>query len=335
MGSLLELTKASASLFWKISVTDNEYTITYGNIGTAGKSIHKSCDDHTSAEAMALKLMQSKLNKGYVKVNLSQPNNVKKPGWFEILAQRVLKAYESAILSLDRGHYTSIRLTYRDDGFGLGLNQGDQNKNWEWIDLSISDTQEKILSFYSFVDDEDYETNQPSWPHNESDCCYLEGLLASVALGKAYLALRQNTEFDTHLSSITHLYIDADDRQDLPFTHYYATKELRKKVISQYVAYPDNQQLILDLWGDQLNGNGVKFLMDLDIKYTKQTDSDLVQLNTAYKKAKDLFSYYQEQMAIDLLKPQVEALSVKKLEKYNLILEKCNALLAKCDKDLK
>ncbi len=58
--------------FWKIAVSGNTHTVTYGRAGSAGMSKTKSFDDAGLALKDAEKLVKSKIKKGYVDLEIAQ-----------------------------------------------------------------------------------------------------------------------------------------------------------------------------------------------------------------------------------------------------------------------
>jgi len=51
--------------FWQIAVAENSYTVSYGRIGTAGQSLHKTYDTAYQCRIAAEKIIQEKIAKGY------------------------------------------------------------------------------------------------------------------------------------------------------------------------------------------------------------------------------------------------------------------------------
>lgn len=62
----LEFIEGTSSKFWRVETEGNMMTITYGKIGTAGKSDSKALPSADAAEKEALKQANSKIKKGYV-----------------------------------------------------------------------------------------------------------------------------------------------------------------------------------------------------------------------------------------------------------------------------
>lgn len=65
MKHYLELKDKKSSKFWMISLDGDAHTITYGKIGTNGRSNTKHFDSEQDASASARKALASKLKKGY------------------------------------------------------------------------------------------------------------------------------------------------------------------------------------------------------------------------------------------------------------------------------
>lgn len=65
MTHYLEFKDDKSSKFWMITVDGNTHTVTYGKIGSDGKSTTKEFDSSTEATSSAQKLLESKLKKGY------------------------------------------------------------------------------------------------------------------------------------------------------------------------------------------------------------------------------------------------------------------------------
>ncbi|MGE0328466.1 MAG: WGR domain-containing protein [Polyangiaceae bacterium] len=63
-----ELSEGSAGKFWEISLDGAAFTVTYGRLGTAGRSQTKEFRDADQATAAAEKLIREKLGKGYSEV---------------------------------------------------------------------------------------------------------------------------------------------------------------------------------------------------------------------------------------------------------------------------
>jgi predicted DNA-binding WGR domain protein len=66
METLLVYKDDSSNKFWKMAVTGNSYTVTYGKIGTVGGVKTKEFESPEKCEKEANKLIQSKLKKGYI-----------------------------------------------------------------------------------------------------------------------------------------------------------------------------------------------------------------------------------------------------------------------------
>lgn len=66
MKKYLEFIEGTSSKFWCVETNDNLMTITYGKIGTAGKSDTKNMPSAEAAEKEALKQANGKIKKGYV-----------------------------------------------------------------------------------------------------------------------------------------------------------------------------------------------------------------------------------------------------------------------------
>lgn len=62
----LEFVEGTSSKFWCVETNENLMTITYGKIGTAGKSDTKSMPSAEAAEKEAIKQANGKLKKGYI-----------------------------------------------------------------------------------------------------------------------------------------------------------------------------------------------------------------------------------------------------------------------------
>ncbi|MEZ4369213.1 MAG: WGR domain-containing protein [Polyangiaceae bacterium] len=63
-----ELSEGSASKFWEISLDGAAFTVTYGRLGTDGRTQTKEFRDAAEASAAAEKLIREKLGKGYSEV---------------------------------------------------------------------------------------------------------------------------------------------------------------------------------------------------------------------------------------------------------------------------
>lgn len=61
-----EYTDAKSNKFWSIDLQGKQFTVTFGKIGTNGQTQTKAFDTAAKAEAAHDKLIQEKLNKGYV-----------------------------------------------------------------------------------------------------------------------------------------------------------------------------------------------------------------------------------------------------------------------------
>lgn len=64
----LEFQEGTSNKFWKIEVNGNTFTVTFGKVGTAGKSQQKNFDSPEEAQKEADKLVASKRKKGYIDV---------------------------------------------------------------------------------------------------------------------------------------------------------------------------------------------------------------------------------------------------------------------------
>ncbi len=62
----LEFVDDSSAKFWMIEVNGTSHTVTYGKLGSAGRSSEKAFDTPAEARASATKLVQKKRKKGYV-----------------------------------------------------------------------------------------------------------------------------------------------------------------------------------------------------------------------------------------------------------------------------
>src|SRR5438067_5979931 len=65
-----EFRGGGSAKFWEISREDESYTVTFGRIGTAGKSQTKELDDEDDARKAVAKLIAGKLAKGYVELGI-------------------------------------------------------------------------------------------------------------------------------------------------------------------------------------------------------------------------------------------------------------------------
>ncbi len=63
-----EFSEGSSNKFWQIDVSGNQFTVSYGRLGTAGKVQTKSWPSAAAAKNEADKLVKSKLAKGYREV---------------------------------------------------------------------------------------------------------------------------------------------------------------------------------------------------------------------------------------------------------------------------
>jgi predicted DNA-binding WGR domain protein len=75
-----ELIDAKSSKFWEIERNDAALTITYGKIGTDGRTEEKSFDDATAAEKAYAKLVAEKTKKGYVLAGSARPEEASTDG---------------------------------------------------------------------------------------------------------------------------------------------------------------------------------------------------------------------------------------------------------------
>jgi len=66
--------------FWKIKVSGNTHTVTYGRAGSAGTSKTKSFEDNSQAQKDAEKLIKSKLKKGYIDVGATNSESSRSQG---------------------------------------------------------------------------------------------------------------------------------------------------------------------------------------------------------------------------------------------------------------
>ena len=60
-----EFVGGSSSKFWEITVSGDRYSVRFGRIGTRGQEQAKQCRGPSDARREALRLMRSKLAKGY------------------------------------------------------------------------------------------------------------------------------------------------------------------------------------------------------------------------------------------------------------------------------
>lgn len=74
----LEFKDSKSSKFWMIERHGSAHTVTYGKIGSDGRTSTKEFDSPEEAQASAAKLLKSKLKKGYVEAATinSQPADV-------------------------------------------------------------------------------------------------------------------------------------------------------------------------------------------------------------------------------------------------------------------
>ena len=63
--------------FWKIEVSGNSHTVTYGRTGSAGTSKTKTFENNTLALEAAEKLVNSKIKKGYVDIEVAAAKPIK------------------------------------------------------------------------------------------------------------------------------------------------------------------------------------------------------------------------------------------------------------------
>jgi predicted DNA-binding WGR domain protein len=61
-----ELVAGSSAKFWEIEMRGTDVSVRYGRIGSAGQTSEKSFADTAAAQKHAEKLIQEKLDKGYV-----------------------------------------------------------------------------------------------------------------------------------------------------------------------------------------------------------------------------------------------------------------------------
>ena len=60
-----ELVEGTSSKFWEVSVEGASFTVTFGRIGSAGRTETKKCKDAKAAAAEAEKRVAEKVKKGY------------------------------------------------------------------------------------------------------------------------------------------------------------------------------------------------------------------------------------------------------------------------------
>ena len=72
METLLIYKDDLSNKFWKINVTGNSFTVTYGKVGTVGAVKTKEFELEEICQKEANKLIQSKLKKGYVVADTSE-----------------------------------------------------------------------------------------------------------------------------------------------------------------------------------------------------------------------------------------------------------------------
>jgi predicted DNA-binding WGR domain protein len=60
-----EFIEGSSCKFWEVTVTNNEVTVRFGRIGSAGQTQTKSFPDNSAAAKHAEKLIAQKTDKGY------------------------------------------------------------------------------------------------------------------------------------------------------------------------------------------------------------------------------------------------------------------------------
>lgn len=77
MKKQLEFNDGKSSKFWRIEQEGNAFTVTYGKTGSAGQSQNKQFANETDAQKEALKLINSKLKKGYAEVDCPAESAVK------------------------------------------------------------------------------------------------------------------------------------------------------------------------------------------------------------------------------------------------------------------
>ena len=61
------LEQGGSAKFWKIGVLCDELTVTFGRMGSKGQTLIKNFDSNEKAEREALKLINEKVRKGYIK----------------------------------------------------------------------------------------------------------------------------------------------------------------------------------------------------------------------------------------------------------------------------
>ncbi len=69
MKKYLEYKDEKSHKFWEIEVKDNSHTVTYGKVGTNGRSNTKTFETAKDAQKDAEKLVKAKIKKGYTEIS--------------------------------------------------------------------------------------------------------------------------------------------------------------------------------------------------------------------------------------------------------------------------
>lgn len=74
-----ELVAGTSAKFWDIEVQDTSVTVSYGRIGTVGRTTTKDFDSVSEAQDHAAKLIASKVKKGYIEDEAPQASSASAP----------------------------------------------------------------------------------------------------------------------------------------------------------------------------------------------------------------------------------------------------------------
>ncbi len=270
MKTYLEYKDEKSQKFWEITLNGSSHTVRYGKIGTTGQSKALTFTSEEEAQKAADKLMQSKLKKGYAEI--AKEGEKGKNGWFEKIEKEIFDAYKKEILRYEADNYQYIKFNC-EQSFSLGLLTDPNGSYWEYIGDEILHFEDNIHRTYLYDDNEgnfDNELDREEWPYDDFDCIDFNGFVISVVFGKVFLDLKKDKDLKNHLSAITKLVIEVNERVCIPFSKSFPDEKSRLKAVQKFVGHPENQELILDLWSDKLKGSAVDFLLQLNIPFKPQ-----------------------------------------------------------------
>ena len=159
MKEYLEFKDGSSHKFWQIEVTGNKYKVTYGRIGNAGQITEKEFASEEAALKDATSQMNSKIKKGYQKVE--QKSEALKSKKFQTnydndeTNEDLKKAMQEFFNSKKASEINEIILGEWEEPF--------ENDPKELIELII-ENKDKIPNVkHFFIGDMSYETCEISW----------------------------------------------------------------------------------------------------------------------------------------------------------------------------